>query len=118
MKEQSQLQGAASRSGAMSSFTRTEFRSSTGTSTNQIKKQNNVQISAQICHSHCNKTSARSFFSKAYTPCYRTFIASYFFYFILELLVLKINMTNAVPDLAPSLLDSNFVQPANLQLLF
>jgi hypothetical protein len=60
--------------------------------------QNNVQISAQICH--------------------HTFIASYYFYFILELLVLKIDVTNAVPDPVPSVLDSNFVQPANLQLLF
>ncbi len=58
------------------------------------------------------------FFAKAYTPCYCIFIASYYFYFILELLVLKINVTNAVPDLAPTLLDSNFVKPANLQLLF
>jgi hypothetical protein len=36
----------------------------------------------------------------------------------MELLVLKINVTNAVPDPAPALLDSNFVEPANLQLLF
>jgi hypothetical protein len=55
-------------------------------------------------------------FSPRPTP-YRTFIASYYF-FILELLVLKINVTNAVPDPAPSLLDSNFIEPANLQLLF
>jgi hypothetical protein len=102
----------------MSSFTRTEFQSSTGSSTNQIKMQKIVQISAQICQSHCNKTSARGFFSKAYTPCYCTFIASYYFYFIQELLVLKIDVTNAVLDPASSLLDSNFVQPANLQLLF
>jgi hypothetical protein len=76
--------------------------------------QNNAQIREQLCQSNSNKTGARSFFSKAYTP----FIASYYFFFILELLVLKINVTNAVPDLAPSLLDSNFVEPANLQLLF
>jgi hypothetical protein len=36
----------------------------------------------------------------------------------MELLVLKIKVANAVPDPAPSLLDSNFVEPANLQLLF
>jgi hypothetical protein len=36
----------------------------------------------------------------------------------MELLVLKIDVTNAVPDPAPSLLDSNFVETANLQLLF
>jgi hypothetical protein len=80
--------------------------------------QNDAQIRAQICQSHCYKTGARSFFSKVYTPCYRTFIASYYFFFILELLVLKIEVTNAVPDLAPTLPDSNFIEPANLQLLF
>jgi len=101
----------------MTSFTRTEFRSSTSSSTNQIEMQNHEQICAQIRQSHRNKTGTRGFFSKAYTPCYRNFIASYFFYFILELLVLKIDVTNAMPDLAPTLLDSNFVEPANLQLL-
>ncbi len=80
--------------------------------------QNNAQIRAQLCQSNPNKTGARGFFSKAYTPCYRTFIASYYFFFIMELLVLKINLTDAVPDPAPTLLDSNFLEPANLQLLF
>jgi hypothetical protein len=80
--------------------------------------QNDAQIRAQLRQSNCNKTGARGFFSKAYTPCYRTFIASYYFFFILELLVLKINPAYAVPDPAPTLLDSNFVKPANLQLLF
>jgi hypothetical protein len=75
---------------------------------------NNSQIRAQICQSHRNKAGTTGFFSKAYTPCYHTFIASYYFYFILELLVLKIDGTNAVP----TLLDSNFIKPANLQLLF
>jgi hypothetical protein len=36
----------------------------------------------------------------------------------LELLVLKIDRTYAVPDPAQTLLDSNFVEPANLQHLF
>ncbi len=80
--------------------------------------QNDVKIHAQLCQSNHNKAGARGFFAKAYTPCYHTFIASYYVFFILELLVLKINVANAVPDLAPSLLDSNFVEPANLQLLF
>jgi hypothetical protein len=80
--------------------------------------QNDAQICAQLCQSNSNKTGTRGFFSKAYTPCYRTFIASYYFFFILELLFLNINTTNAVPNPAPTLLDSNFVEPANLQLLF
>jgi len=80
--------------------------------------QNNAQIRAQLRQSNGNKIGARGFFAKAYTPCYHTFIASYYVFFILELLVLKINVTNAVPDPAPALLDSNFVKPANLQLLF
>jgi hypothetical protein len=80
--------------------------------------QKDAQIRAQLCQSSRNKTGARGFFSKAYTPCYHTFIASYYVFFILALLVLKINPTNAVPDPAPTLLDSNFVEPANLQLLF
>ena len=80
--------------------------------------QINAQIGAQICQSHRHKAHARGFFSKAYTPCYRTFVASYYFFFILELLVLKINPAIAVPDPAPTLLDSNFVEPPNLQLLF
>ncbi len=77
------------------------------------------------CHStsrnywpHLTTFFSNTFFSKAYTPCYRTFIASYYFFFIMELLVLKINLTDAVPDPAPTLLDSNFLEPANLQLLF
>jgi hypothetical protein len=80
--------------------------------------QNDAQICGQIRQSHRNQTGFRGFFSKVNTPCYRTFIASYYFFFILELLVLKIEVTNAVPDPAPTLLDSNFVEPANLQLLF
>jgi hypothetical protein len=80
--------------------------------------QNDAQIRAQLCQSNHNKTGARSFVSKAYTLCYRTFVASYYVFFIMDFLVLKIDVTNAVPDPAPSLLDSNFVEPANLQLLF
>jgi hypothetical protein len=58
--------------------------------------QNDVQIHAQLRQSNSNKTGTRGFFSKAYTPCYRTFVASYYLFFIQELLVLKINPTNAV----------------------
>jgi len=80
--------------------------------------QKYAQIRAQLSQSNRDKINTRGFFSKAYTPCYRTFVASYYFCFILEILALKINPANAVPDPAPTLLDSNFVEPANLQLLF
>jgi hypothetical protein len=80
--------------------------------------QNDAQICVQLRQSNHNKTGARYFFSKAYTPCYCTFVTSYYVFFIMELLVLKIDVTNAVLDPAPSLLDSNFVEPANPQLLF
>ncbi len=76
--------------------------------------QNYVQIHAQLHQSDRNKAGTSGFF----TPCYQTFITSYYVFFIMELLVLKINVANAVPDPAPALLDSNFVEPANLQLLF
>jgi hypothetical protein len=80
--------------------------------------QINVEISAKIHQSCCNKTGARGFFTKACSPCYHTFLASYYIFFILEILAFKMNGAIAVPDLAPSLLDSNFVEPKNLQLLF
>jgi hypothetical protein len=80
--------------------------------------QNNAEICVQIRQSSSNKTGTRGFFTKACSPCYRTFIASYYVCFILEILALKMNGANTVPDPAPSLLDSNFVEPANLQLLF
>jgi hypothetical protein len=80
--------------------------------------QNDAQICTQLHQSKHNKAGARGFFTKAYTPCYRTFVASYYVFFIMEHLVLKINVANAVPDPAPALIDSNFAEPANLQLLF
>jgi hypothetical protein len=80
--------------------------------------QNDAQIRAQLCQSNRNKAGARGFFTKAYTPCYCTFIVSYYIFFIMELLVLKINIANAVPYPALALLDSNFAEPANLQFLF
>jgi hypothetical protein len=57
--------------------------------------QIDAQIRAQICQSNRNKTGTRGFFSKAYTPCYSTFIASYYFFFFLEILALKINTVEA-----------------------
>jgi len=80
--------------------------------------QNNAEIHEQIRKSRSNKTDARGFFTQACSPCYCTFIASYYIFFILELLALKMNGANAVPDPTLSLLDSNFIEPANLQLLF
>jgi hypothetical protein len=80
--------------------------------------QIDVQIRQKICQSHSDKTGTRCIFPKAFNLYYRTFITTYYFYFVLEILVLKMNQVEAVPDPAPSLLDSNFVEPQNLQLLF
>jgi hypothetical protein len=80
--------------------------------------QNHEEIRAQIGQSRRNKARIRSFFAKAATPCFRTFISTSFLFFILELLALTINGANAVPDPELSLLDSNFVEPSKLQLLF
>jgi hypothetical protein len=81
-----------------------------------------MQIYAQICQkirqSRGNKTGTRHIFSKAFNLYYRTFITTYYVYFVLEILVLKMNQVEAVPDPALTLLDSNFVEPQNLQLLF
>jgi len=73
-----------------------------------------VEIRAQIRQSRSNKTGARGFFTNACSPCYHTFITSYYIFFILEILALQMNGANAVPDPAPTLLDSNFIEPANL----
>jgi len=59
-----------------------------------------------------------SFLTKAATPCFLTFITSYYFFFILELLALKMNGAMAVPDPEPRLLDANAATPQKLQLLF
>jgi hypothetical protein len=80
--------------------------------------QINAQIRQKIRQSRGNKTGTRRIFSKAFNLYYRTFITTYYFYFVLEILVLKMNQVEAVPDPAPTLLDSNFVEPQNLQLLF
>lgn len=80
--------------------------------------QSSQEIGAKICQGRRNKACTRGFLSKAATPLFRTFISSSFIFFIMELLVLKINEAQAVPDLEQSLLDSNFIEPAKLQLLF
>jgi hypothetical protein len=80
--------------------------------------QNDEEIHAKICQSCLDKASARSFFTKAATPCFRNFISRSFIFFFLELLALKINGAQAVPDPKLKLLDSNFVELSKLQLLF
>ncbi len=76
--------------------------------------QVNVQISQNIHQGRGNKTGTRRIFTKAFNLYYCTFITTYYFYFVLEILVLKKNQVEAVPDPAPTLLDSNFVEPQNL----
>ncbi len=80
--------------------------------------QGDEEIHEKIRQGCCNKAGPRSFFTKAATPCFRSFIASYYVFFILELLALKMNGAMAVPDPEPRLLDANAVTPAKLQLLF
>jgi hypothetical protein len=78
--------------------------------------QIDAQIHQKIRQSRGDKTGTRCIFPKAFNLYYRTFITTY--YFVLEILVLKMNQVEAVPDPALTLLDSNFVEPQNLQLLF
>jgi hypothetical protein len=80
--------------------------------------QDYEEICEKICQGCCNKTRTGGFLSKACQSCYGTFISSYYFFFILEILALKMNGANAVPDPEPTLLDSNFMEPNKLQLLF
>jgi len=61
--------------------------------------QSSQEIGAKICQGRRNKACTRGFLSKAATPLFRTFISSSFIFFIMELLVLKINGAQAVPDL-------------------
>jgi hypothetical protein len=80
--------------------------------------QINEQIREKI-HPSCRyKAGARSFFTKAATPCFCTFLSVSFLFFCLDILALKINGAQAVPDPEPKLLDSNSVEPSKLQLLF
>jgi hypothetical protein len=79
--------------------------------------QNHEKIRAQIGQSRHNKAHTWSFFNQAATPCFCTFISTSFLFFVLVLLALKINGANAVPDLEPSLLDSNVIKLSKLQLL-
>ncbi len=76
--------------------------------------QNDAQIHQKIRQSRRDKASAGRIFPKAFNLYYRTFITTYYFYFVLEILVLKMNQVEAVLDPAPTLLDSNFVEPQNI----
>ncbi len=80
--------------------------------------QGDEEIRQKIRQGRHNKAGPRSFFSKAATPCFRSFIASYYVFFILELQALKMNGALEVPDPEPRLLDANAATPAKLQLLF
>jgi len=80
--------------------------------------QSDVEIHQKICKGCRDQAGPRRFFSKAANPCFCTFLASYYFYFILELLALKMNGAMAVPDPEPRLLDANAAEPKKLQLLF
>jgi hypothetical protein len=59
--------------------------------------QSDEEIREKICQGRSNKAGPRSFFTKAATPCFRSFIASYYVFFILELLALKMNGAMEVP---------------------
>jgi hypothetical protein len=76
--------------------------------------QGDEEIREKICQGRRNKAGPRGFFTKAATPCFPSFIASYYVFFILELLALKMNGAFAVPDAEPRLLDANAVTPAKL----
>jgi hypothetical protein len=80
--------------------------------------QTNEEIPEKIRESHCNKVGSRCFLTKAAAPCFRTCLSSSLIFFFLDILALKINRAQAVPDLEPILLDSNFVEPSKPQLLF
>ena len=80
--------------------------------------QTDEEIRQKIREGHRYKAGTRSFFAKAATPCFRTCLSTAFLFFFLDILALKINGAQAVPDPEPKLLDSNFVEPNKLQLLF
>jgi hypothetical protein len=79
--------------------------------------QSYEEICEKVSKGRSDKTHPRGFLTKAATPCFCTILTSSYF-FILELLALKMNEAHAVPDLELSLLDSNFIEPSKLQLLF
>ncbi len=80
--------------------------------------QTDEEICEKICQSHRHKAGPSGFLSKAASPCFRTCLSTAFFFFFLDILALKIDRADAVPDPEPKLLDSNFIEPSKLQLLF
>jgi hypothetical protein len=80
--------------------------------------QTDEEIRQKIRESHRHKAGSRGFFAKAATPCFCTCLSATFIFFFLDILALKIDGAQAVPDPEPKLLDSNFVEPSKLQLLF
>ncbi len=80
--------------------------------------QTDEEIHQKICESHRHKTGTRGFFAKAANPCFRTCLSVTFIFFFMDILALKIDGAQAVPDPELKLLDSNFIEPSKLQLLF
>jgi hypothetical protein len=80
--------------------------------------QTDEEIREKICQSNSDKTRTRSFLTKAASPCFRTCLSAAFVFFFMDILALKIDGAQAVPDPEPKLLDSNFVEPSKLHLLF
>ncbi len=80
--------------------------------------QTNEEIREKICQSNCDKAGPRGFLTKEATPCFRTVLSTAFIFFFMDILALKIDGAQAVPDPEPKLLDSKFVEPSKLQLLF
>jgi hypothetical protein len=80
--------------------------------------QTNEEIREKIRKSNRDKTRPGSFFTKAATPCFRTCLSAAFVFFFLDILALKIDREQAVLDPELKLLNSNFVEPSKLQLLF
>jgi hypothetical protein len=80
--------------------------------------QTDEEIRQKIHEGHRNKVGPRGIFSKTATPCFLTCLSAAFIFFFLDILALKIDWAQAVPDPEPKLMDSNFVEPSKLQLLF
>jgi hypothetical protein len=57
--------------------------------------QTNEEIHEKIRKSNRDKACTRGFLSKAASPCFRTFLATTFIFFFLEILALKINTIEA-----------------------
>jgi len=71
--------------------------------------QSYEEICQKICQSSHDKALPRGFFAKAATHCFHTVLNMSYFFFILELLPLKMNGAHAVPDLQPSLMTNAFL---------